>query len=84
MHVMQSKLTLRLDESLIRKAKLLAVRRGTSVSRIFGEYIAKEVDIAEEGEYPPLTSKMLGLLKSEGEAVGSRKEYRSYLEEKYQ
>ena len=80
---MQSKLTLRIEESLIRKAKLLAARRGTSVSRIFREYISNEPDESEIENLPPITSKMLGIMKSETGTIDSRKDYRSHLESKY-
>ncbi len=76
---MQSKLTLRMEESVIRKAKRLARKRGKSVSKIISEYITEEPDEQLVEELPPLTASMVGALGNEGE----EQEYKKYLEEKY-
>jgi hypothetical protein len=79
---MQSKLTLRVEDTVIRKAKLLAKKRGTSVSRLFGEFITSQKDELPSEELPPLTSSMLGVIRREGEAL-NESDYQDYLEEKY-
>jgi len=76
---MQSKLTLRMDESVIRKAKRLAKKRGKSVSRIVSEYITEEPDEKMVDELPPFTASMVGVL---GRAV-EEQDYKKHLEEKY-
>lgn len=79
---MQSKLTLRVEDAVIRKAKLLARERGTSVSRIFGEFISSQTEDIPSPELPPVTSSMLGVIRKGDDPV-NEKDYRKYLEEKY-
>jgi hypothetical protein len=76
---MQSKLTLRMEESVIRKAKRLARKRGKSVSKIISEYITKEPDEQLVEELSPLTASMVGALGHEGK----EQDYKKHLEEKY-
>lgn len=79
---MQTKLTLRMEEALIRKAKRLAQRKGTSVSKIFGDYIKNESDESLDEELPPITLSMIGALKNS--PIGFNEEsYHKHLEEKY-
>lgn len=79
---MQTKLTLRMEEALIRKAKRLARRRGTSVSKIFGDYIQNEADENLDEELPPITSSMLGVLKNDSVDIDEEL-YHKHLEERY-
>ena len=81
-YVMQTKLTLRIEDVLIRKAKRLASQRGTSVSRIFSEYINEQPDVPCLDELPPITEAMVGVIKRKG-AVAKESDYQKYLEEKY-
>jgi hypothetical protein len=76
---MQTKLTLRMQESVIRKAKRLAGKRGKSVSRIISDYITAEPDEQLLEELPPVTASMVGVLGREGK----EQDYKQYLEEKY-
>lgn len=79
---MQSKLTLRVEDAVIRKAKLLAKKRGTSVSRIFGDFISSQTEDLPSQDLPPLTSSMLGVIRK-GDSTVKEDDYRKYLEEKY-
>lgn len=79
---MQSKLTLRVDDAVIRKAKLLAQKRGTSVSRIFGDFISSQTKELPNQDFPPLTSSMLGIIRK-GEKPIKEDDYDKYREEKY-
>ena len=79
---MASKLTLRMDEELIEKAKQYAARTGTSVSRLVARYFS-----LLDGDDPenvlktaPLTRRLFGLLKDTGVEP---EDYRAHLEEKY-
>lgn len=79
---MKTKLTLRLDDDLIEKAKRYAEQTGTSVSQLVADYFA-----ALDAETPvsgtaltPRVQRLLGALK--GAAV-SEEDYRRYLEDKY-
>lgn len=64
MYVMPSKRTLRMDEAVILKARRLARKRGTSVSKIFSDYIIRQPDELLVEELPPLTASMVGALES--------------------
>ena len=79
---MASKLTLRMDEELISKAKIHAARTGTSVSRMVARYFALlDGDDAEEMlKTAPVTRRLFGLLRESGL---DRDDYRAYLEEKH-
>lgn len=79
---MQAKLTLRVEEALIRKAKQLAKKRGTSVSRIFGDFISAQSDELPSDELPPITSSMIGIIRKEGTEIDEN-DYHKHLEDKY-
>lgn len=66
---MQQNLTVRLDDSTIRKAKVLAARRSTSVSRL----VADEIDrlVREDEAYEQARMEALGELESAPD-LGSR------------
>ena len=80
---MQSKLTLRMEDTVIRKAKRLAKSRGKSVSRIVSEYIADEPEDMAVEELPPVTASMVGILARDGNRVVDEGSYKEYLEKKY-
>ncbi len=78
---MSKKLTLRLDENVIERAKAYAAERDTSVSRLVEEYFAAVTE--NEGEQPQTsisetTRQFIGLLEGADEA-----DYKQYLEEKH-
>lgn len=74
---MNTKLTLRLEESVIRRAKAEALRRGKSVSQMVSEYFDSlgEMPSSEE-EIPPVTASLFGILK--GRLVDER-DYKRHL-----
>jgi len=69
MHVMQTKLTLRLDDALIKTAKHAARDRGKSVSQMVAEYFASFGKASgpagnfDKGRLAPVTRSMLGILR---------------------
>jgi hypothetical protein len=78
---METKLTLRLEEKLIRKAKKHAKARGKSVSKMVADYFALlDTDIKDTKDLPPITKSLYGSLK--GKNV-DEKDYKKYLEDKY-
>jgi predicted transcriptional regulator len=78
---METKLTLRLEDKLIRKAKKLAKARGKSVSQMVADYIvALEAEPKPAGDLPPITKSLQGSLK--GKNV-DEKDYKKYLGDKY-
>jgi hypothetical protein len=79
---MQTKLTLRLDEELIRQVKTIADHKGQSVSKMVANYFnsLREKQVTDKSNLTPLVKSLKGALK------GSRldlKDYHRYLEEKY-
>ena len=80
---MKNKLTLRLDSSLINRAKKHAERRGTSVSKMVADYFSiideKENSITNP-DLPPVTASLTGILKNKDI---QDEDYKTHLEEKY-
>lgn len=79
---MATKLTLRMDETLIEQAKREAKRRGKSLSRLVADYFERLERLREEDEndLPPITKRLHGI------AAGSElteEDYRRHLEEKH-
>jgi hypothetical protein len=77
---MNTKLTLRMEDSLIRAAKHQAARRGKSVSQMFGEFVNSLGTGRRTHNLPPLTESLRGILK--GRAV-SVQDYKQHLREKH-
>ena len=78
---MNTKLTLRMDEEIVRKAKKEAKRRGKSVSRMVAEFIESIGSRPDSGKVlPPTTASLVGILK--GREV-SEDDYKVHLREKY-
>jgi hypothetical protein len=69
-----------MDSGLVREAKTQAARRGKSVSRMFGEFVASLVTIKHRPDVPPVTGSLVGIMK--GQRV-SEEDYRKHLREKY-
>ena len=81
MYAMNTKLTLRMDEATVRKAKREAKRRGKSVSRMFAEFIESIGSQPDSKKVlPPTTASLVGILK--GKKI-SEDDYKSHLREKY-
>ena len=78
---MNTKLTLRMDEKIVRKAKIEAKRRGKSVSQMVAEYI-ESIGLQQNSEkdLPPTTASLVGILK--GKKI-SEEDYKDHLREKY-
>ncbi|MGR3319127.1 MAG: DUF6364 family protein [Candidatus Anammoxibacter sp.] len=79
---MQKKLTLRIDENLIEKAKFFSEKRGKSVSRIVSDYFSLLLGKYSQSnsEITPIVQSLKGVLK--GSKIG-KKDYKQYLEKKY-
>lgn len=78
---MSKKLTLRLDEDVIERAKAYAAARDTSVSRLVEAYFAvvtEENGDLEQTSISDTTRQFLGILEEGGEDC-----YKRYLEDKY-
>lgn len=80
----QVKLTLRMDEALVKRAKQLATKRGTSVSRMVADYFTfinqwTNSDPKPE-DLPPLTRSLWGAAAG---ADFTEEDYIDYLVEKH-
>lgn len=78
---MHTKLTLRLDAALIRRAKAYAKRTGKSVSAVVADYFAA-LD-AGEGQAPVLGPKVQSLFGVVRERPVDETAYRRHLERKH-
>lgn len=79
---MQTKLTLRLDEGLVRRAKAYAKLSGKPISQLVAEYFAVLGTPAEDVGFKltPTVRRLKGALR---EADVDVVDYRRHLEEKY-
>jgi hypothetical protein len=79
---MDTKLTLRLDETLIRSAKRHSAATGKSVSRLVADYFAL-IDAAGSQGAGKLTPRVRSLLGALAEATASEQDYRDHLRDKH-
>ncbi len=89
---METKLTLRLDDTLIKQAKVHAEKSGKSVSRLVADFFAAiETERSLTGSaavsqdvraLPPITRSLLGIVP-EHSIIDDKHEYRTRLDEKY-
>ncbi len=80
---MQTKLTLRVDSSLISAAKKYSKAHGKSLSKLFSDYLMLVTSQTREiysTEMPPLTRSLQGILRNK---KISEKDYQKYLKDKY-
>jgi len=79
---MQTKLTLRLDDNLIRRAKVFAKANGKSLSRVVADYFALlgGAEEVREGSTTPKVARLKGALR--GQDLSER-DYRRHLEQKH-
>jgi len=79
---MRAKLTLRIDENLIKKAKIYAAEKRKSLSALVANYFSLllQEESKEEKKLPPKVASLKGILKNK---KVDEKDYQKYLEEKY-
>ncbi len=79
---MNTKLTLRLDDHLIKSAKEYSAKTGKSVSKIVSDFfvIIKNEKLKKSSSITPTVQSLKGILKN---SEFSEKEYNNYLEAKY-
>jgi hypothetical protein len=82
---METKLTLKLDQSIIKKAKKYAISRKKSLSRIVEDYFKGLgfQDNNDEIEINPIVKELSGII-SENDIANWKNEYTNYLEQKYE
>jgi len=77
-----TKLTLTVDEDVVRKAREYTAQHNTSISRLvnrFLEGLAESNEPAETNEYPAVLQRLIGILPE----TADESEYDQFLEEKY-
>jgi hypothetical protein len=83
--VVNTKLTLRLEEGLVRQAKAEAKRRGKSVSQMVAEYFgslgATTAPPPTASALPPVTSSLAGIAKGHALSV---EDYRHHIRTKHE
>lgn len=79
---MNSKLTLRLDDELIKSAKEYSAQTGKSISRIVSDLfeLIKNENFKKKYPLTPTVKSLKGVLK--GKKIGEN-DYKEYLEKKY-
>lgn len=78
--IMQTKLTLRLEDVLIQQAKTYAKQHDKSLSQVVSDYFKVLTRKDKKLETPPITRSLIGILES---AKIGEDDYKKYLEEKY-
>jgi len=79
---MDTKLTLKLDKSIIISAKKYAKEKNISLSKMIENYLqALIVNQVEEGEISPLVESLSGVINNPN--TDYKKDYTNYLSKKY-
>ena len=76
---MHNKLTLRLEDDLIKKAKAWAKSRGVSLSQAVGEFLAQLRGKEIPSDLSPWTRRLIGVASRKGTAQTDEKIHRDYL-----
>ena len=77
---MQTKLTLRLDESLIHQAKEYAKEHDKSLSQVVADYFHVLTEKSQQQPASPITDSLIGILDPE---KVSQLDYKQHLADKY-
>jgi hypothetical protein len=82
---METKLTLKLDKSIINQAKKYAIKRQKSLSRLVEDYFRGlgNDEISDETTINPIVRELSGII-DEKDIKGWESDYTSYLEQKYE
>ena len=79
---MDTKLTLKLDNSIIEKAKNYAKKKNTSLSKLIESYLGKLVTPNDTNEVTPLVKSLSGVIDLP-KNFDTKKEYKKHLSNKY-
>ena len=81
---MDTKLTLKLEDSVINRAKVYASSHRQSLSKLVENFFRSltEKERANEEKIPPTVKSLAGIIKSR-KKINAEKEYTDYLIEKY-
>ena len=85
---MNTKLTLRLDENVIERAKDYAQSQQISLSKLVKNYLgcltSKSPKPSDDIEITPLVKSLMAIAGPLPDGFDNKKEYRDYIEKKYQ
>jgi hypothetical protein len=79
---MDSKLTLKLDSSIIEQAKIYAKKKNISLSRLIESYLGLLVSTKEDQNITPLVKSLSGIVKLHPK-VDYKTEYKKHILNKY-
>jgi hypothetical protein len=79
---MDTKLTLKLDEEIIQKAKIYASEKNTSLSKLIESYLELLVNPQDKKEVTPLVKSLSGVLNLP-KNHDPKKEYQKHIKNKY-
>lgn len=79
---MDTKLTLKLDNSIIEQAKTYAKKKNTSLSKLIESYLGLLVDPKDNEEVTPLVKSLSGVIDLP-KNVDYKKDYKKHLLNKY-
>ena len=77
---MQTKLTLRLEDTLIQQAKNYAKQHDKSLSQVVSDYFKILTQNGNKSTTPPITRSLIGVLES---IQVEEEDYKRHLEDKY-
>ncbi len=77
---MQTKLTLRLEDTLIQQAKSYAKQHDKSLSQVVADYFQILTEQSKRPVLSPITQSLIGILDADNV---DEKDYKKHLEEKY-
>ncbi len=80
---MDTKLTLKLDDLIIEKAKVYAKKQHTSLSKMIENYLSSVTEnVTDKEEVTPLVKSLTGIVQFPQD-YNPKKAYSNYLSEKY-
>jgi hypothetical protein len=81
---MNTKLTLSIDDKIIKQAKEFAKQRNKSLSKLIEDYLGGIISKTPSNDenIPPVTKKLAGILKGKKE-INTKNDISTFLENKY-
>ena len=81
---MNTKLTLSIDDKIIKQAKEFAKQRNKSLSKLIEDYLGGIISKtpSNDDNIPPVTKKLAGILKGKKE-INTKNDISTFLENKY-
>jgi hypothetical protein len=79
---MDSKLTIKLNQSVVEKAKIYAKKKKTSLSRLIESYLGNLTEQPDDDDITPLVKKLTGVLELKKDSQ-PKESYHRYIKSKY-